>query len=191
MGKLARLIVQPQDLLHDLLGIFQPKVGTYYPSIRLRHWRTTATNLSANVLRAMYYPIFRKMKFDRVSFNVVGAGGAGAKVRLGLYDDKDFKPNSLIDDFGEADASSTGTKTIDIDITLDAGRYWLCAISNDSTIDWAFADEYLPLWIGSATEYMIGHYYASYAYGALPSTFPSGAYAGRFYLVHLRVAEVF
>jgi len=191
MGKLARLIVQPQDVLYDLLGIFQPKVGRYYPAIRLHHWRSIAADVSANVLRAMYYPIFRKMKFDRVGFLVSGAGGAGAKVRLGIYDDDNFKPNSLLLDAGEIDATSTGTKTIDIDITLDVGRYWLCAISNDSTIDWAYTDHYFPLWVDSDLRYAIGHYYVSYSYGALPSTFPSGYYNGRFYFIYLRVAEVF
>jgi len=192
MGKLARLIIQPQDVLYDLLSIFQPKVGEYYPSIRLRQAAVTFYDLTANVLRAMYYPIFRKMRFDRVAFYVAGAGGTGARIRLGIYDDDNFKPKSLLDDFGEIDASSAGMKSIDIDITLDIGRYWLCTISNDSTIDWSCCNEYFPLWIDSSDiRRAIGHYYASYPYGALPSTFPSGKYSGIFYFVHLRVAEVF
>jgi len=192
MGKLARLIVQPQDLLYDLLGIFQPKVGEWYHSSILHSWRGwTVVDVNANVLRGTYFPIFRKIRVDRIGIYVVGAGGTGAKIRLGIYDGKDFYPNSLIIDAGEVSAETTGDKELTIDKTLDVGEYWLAFITNDGTIDLkdkrvAFA----PWWIDIARQ--LASYYISQSYGALPSTFPAGASTiSNVWALSLRVKEVY
>jgi len=192
MGKLARLIVQPPDVLYDLLGIFQPKVGQYYPSIHLHAWGGgTRADVPANCLRAVYYPILRKCKFDRIGLRVVGAGGAGAKIRLGIYDDKDFYPNSLIVDAGEVDASTTGDKELTIDQTLE-GAYWLVCNTNDATIDFRYPASFFPLWEANLQHWGCG-YVISQTYGALPSTFPTGATITTWDAVSifLRVAEVY
>jgi len=191
MGKLARLIVQPQDVLYDLLGIFQPKVGDYYCAIRVAPIWITVADYGANKLTAYYYPIFRKMRFDQIAICIVGAGGAGAKARIGLYDDKDFYPNSLLFDAGEVDASTTGDKIISIDKTLDVGAYWIAFILNDATIDLQRTGYALSL-MRDITHTVLCSYYITQTYGALPSTFPTGASKDIYlYRLVMRVAEVF
>jgi len=191
MGKLARLIVQPQDVLYDLLGIFQPKVGEYYLGSALRDWASTAVDVVANRLHASYYPIFRKCKFDRIAISVAGAGGTGAKIRLGIYDDKDFYPNSLLLDAGEVNATTTGYKEITIDQTLDVGVYWIVHNANDGTIDLHTHETGIPVSMKNVQQ-SYRRYRIDQTYGALPDPFPTGAAkVVRGFAVGLRVAEVF
>jgi len=193
MGKLARLIVQPQDVLYDLLGFFQPKVGEWYPSIYTQRARYTRTDMVANELQAIYYPVFRKIRFDQIGMEVLGAGATGARFRLGIYDDKDFYPNSLLFDSGELNAETTGDKTASTDITLVPGRYWLAYLANDGTIDIPCPDNLISLFATAPSNYLFVGYRISQTYGALPDPFPSGAVTaswGRPY-IRLRVAEVY
>jgi len=192
MGKLARLIIQPQDVLYDLLGVFQPQIGSWYPSIYAHIWGgSTYIDIPANTLRALYYPVFRKTRFDRVGIYIAGAGATGARVRAGIYDDKDFYPNSLLLDAGEIVADATAERSVAIDITLDAGRYWLVCNTNDPTIDLKYPVIFLPLDSVHVGHFAVG-YYILQTYGALPSSFPTGATkTGRYTVeMHLRVKEV-
>jgi len=176
MGKLARLIVQPQDVLYDLLGIFQPKVGKWYSSIITWRGRYTRSDMPANELQAHYYPIFRKIRFDEIGMDVLGAGASGARFRLGVYDDKDLYPNKLLVDSGELNAETTGVKTASIDLTLSPGVYWLAYIANDSTIDTPYADSLLARYALQASDNLFMGWVKGITYGALPDPFPSGAY---------------
>jgi len=181
------------NALYDLLGVFQPKAGLYYPSIQIHYGRggLTWADYPANILTASYYPIFRKIRADRIGISILGAGGAGALIRLGIYDDKDFYPDSLVVDAGEVSVETTGFKTLVIDEVLDVGRYWLAFVLNDPTVDLARHSVLLPAqYVTSITS--VGTYFISQTYGALPSSFPSGASvrAGLFHQ-RLRVAEVY
>jgi len=63
-------------------------------------------------------------------FGYVGTGVAGATVRGGIYDsDSSGFPGSLLLDAGTIDASTTGYKSIAINITLSSGRFWLAGVS--------------------------------------------------------------
>jgi len=178
--------------LYDLLGIFQPKVGQCYAPLAVSRWTDSHADYPADQLTASYYPIFRKCRFDQILIRIGGAGLAGALARLGIYADGAFKPGNLLLDAGEVDASTTGIKSLSIDITLDPGRYWLAFITNDGTIDFLRYRSYPPLWITPDwLDTPVTVYYASYTYGTLPSTFPSGSYSYRPFVQLLRVAEVF
>jgi len=194
MGKLARLIVQPQDVLYDLLGWFQPKVGRYYLPLNVQVWGgVTWADVPANTLRATHYPVFRKIRVDRIAIRIYGAGGAGAKARIGIYKGKDFYPDALIVDAGEVDATTTGTKELTIDETLDVGEYWLVCNTNDSTIDLRYLFYYVPLW-GSDVDIGVWRtgYVISQTYDSLPDPFPTGASEeSKSILMALRVAEIF
>jgi len=192
MGKLARLIVQPQDVLYDLLGMFQPKVGDYYPTGFTGFGSGVWADVGANILLASYFPVSRKFKADRIGILIAGAGGAAARVRVGVYDDDDFYPNNLLVDSGELDASSTGFKFASIDLTLDVGRYWVASIANDSTID-IRGERHMFMHRLTATDLYCARYRFPYTFGALPSSFPTGAAMTGSYVLHvlLRVAEVY
>jgi len=190
-SQLSRLFPRADEILYDLLGIFQPKAGSVYHSIYLQYSPSTFANAAADRLRATYFPMFRKLRFDQIIFYVAGAGGAGAKVRLGVYSDENFYPKELLLDAGEVSAESTGRKNISINITLDKGRYWLAAISNDGTIDWCHTSYSLSAFIRDSI-YQFGHVYVDIPYGALPDPFPTGGALGTTaWFIRLRVAEVF
>jgi len=192
MGKLEPLMKAGVETLYDLLGLFQPKVGDWYSSHQLNIWSGSKwTDYPADLLTASYYPIFRKIRVDRIHIYIAGAGGVGAKARIGIYDDKDFYPNSLIVDAGEVDASTMGTKSLTIDETLDVGKYWLAFTTNDSTIDLMRQPQILaPVKIPATAQNAVVRVVRTY--GTLPDLFPAGGvwYAGVF-MLRLRVAEVF
>jgi len=191
MGKLAKLIVQPQDMLYDLLGIFQPKVGEWYDGICASATATPWIDVAANVLHATYYPVFRKFRADRIYLRVSGGGGSGALARLGLYEDDDWYPGSLIQDFGELDVSTSGWKYKDINLTLDAKRYWTACVLNNSLTDLRLSSAVLTA-ARTPTSNLEARLYISYTYGSLPDPFPTGAlWAYKPLIIRFRVAEVF
>jgi len=192
MGKLARLIVQPQDVLYDLLGIFQPRVGQYYQGLRISAYPVTYSDAPADRLYAGYYVVFRKFRADRIATWVRGAGAIGARFRIGIYTDDNYYPDSLLVDSGELSAETVGVKEATIDLTLDTGRYWVAYLANDGTIDIPALSHFLTGHYHDA-QMMYGRYAIAQTYGALPSTFPSGAGKGPYIIpvVDLRVAEVF
>jgi len=177
--------------LAELPQFFQTLLGKYYAPILFYNWRGVEADMPANRLFATFYPVFRKIRFDRIGTFVEGAGAAGARMRLGVYSNLNFKPDKLILDAGEVEAETTGQKELAIDLTLEPGRYWTVFLTNDPTIDLPFFDFFLNLWKKpddlKAGE---GSYEADQTYGPLPSTFPTGWYALRYRCVFLRVAEL-
>jgi len=178
---------------YDYLGIFQPQVGKYYHGARLTGYYAVVTNQPANRLRANYYPIFRKMRFDRIAILIQGVGGAGSKIRLGIYEDDDFMPGALLLDAGEVSAESVSVEAyLPINITLDKGIYWLACVTNDETIDLGYHYEFLSICgMTGNLEGMIGAYVKSFTYGPLPDTFGAASESNFMILLELRVAEVF
>jgi len=177
--------------LVDVWGIFIPKVGEYYPSSLMSYYGDYLAAWPANLLTAMYYPVFVKCRFDRIGI-YIGTAQAGGLTRLGIYDHDpvNFKPRTLLLDAGEVDASTTGIKELIIDITLSRGIYWLALNGNVANIGYYFASGYLPFFGLVNIRGAYGRYQASQAYGPMPSTFPSGAYQISFPKMSLRVAEV-
>jgi hypothetical protein len=81
-------------------------------------------------------------------------------------------------DAGVVDVSTTGEKTVSIDLRLAAGIYFLAFVSDATPQLWLNAD---PRWrcpMGQGPS--VGYYHNawqvnSHAYGPLPDPFPSGA----------------
>jgi len=193
-----RKVMMTTEPLFDLLGFFQPVVGKYYYPVGAHLGVGTWTDTPANNLHARQYLVFRKCRFDRIGIHVMGAGATGARIRLGIYDDEDFYPKNLILDAGEVVAETVGLKELTINLVLEVGRYWVVGLSNDGTIDWG-RDGGHP---GDLANLMISpdlnifaRYTISYAYGSLPSTFPTGASLIKgetnVHRIGLRVAEIF
>jgi len=176
------------------LSPFNPQAGYYYIQ-SISSGVGTWVDVPANTLIACYYPVYRKIRFDRIAILQPGAGAAGARFRLGVYSDDSFRPSSLILDAGEVDATTTGFREVTIDLTLSRGEYWLVYLSNDSAIDIGFQDPHLGILGVLPTEYGTGpvlQYRATQTYGPLPATFPAGGYTGdhpQLWLM-LRVAAV-
>jgi hypothetical protein len=62
-------------------------------------------------------------------------GASGAVIRLGIYSPSSSTglPSTLVLDAGTVDATSTGYKQITISQSLNAGHYYLCALSQGAT----------------------------------------------------------
>jgi len=181
----------------DVLTVLNPKVGEYYPgaTIVARYTLYTYADVPANTLHADPYPVFRRMRFDRIGLYVAGAGAAGARMRLGIYKDTgQVYPGELVVDAGEVAADTVGNKELTIDATLEPGLYWLAHNANDPTIDVPLSLRWIPV-AGmrfADTRWLRGCYYISQTYGALPPTYPTGAADHDLMLrIMLRVAEVF
>ena len=136
-------------------------------------------NPGSNLLVAQYTYLPMGGTYDAIAISVQAAGLAGAKVRLGIYDcDDELYPSDLIQDYGEVDVTATGVKTLSISQHLAAGAYFLTLITNDTSCKlWQLNIPTMttPLGLGQNISYPRNTWEASMAYGALPSTFPTGA----------------
>jgi hypothetical protein len=138
-----------------------------------------------------------RMRFDGIAINVTTAGASGTKARMGVYTDNGSGyPSSLVSgtDVAEVAVDSTGVKLNTINITLQPGLYWLALVSSGApavrAVPVASADSEM-LGLGSDLGTAPGlAYTVSYTYGALPSTFPTGAsvYTSTIPLIALRRA---
>ena len=154
--------------------------GRYYGSFDAATAFTTLT-LTANTLYATPFFVPEDTRFDRIAINVTSAV-SGSKARVGVYrDDGNAYPSTLVPgtDVGELDTGTTGVKENAIDVTLPPGLYWLALVSSAGiavrAVPVASLDsEILGLGPDLGTAPGVG-YSVSYTYGALPSTFPTGA----------------
>jgi hypothetical protein len=142
----------------------------------------TTLAISANVLYASPFFVPMRMRFDRIAINVTGAGASGTKARMGIYRDTGSGyPGSLVQntDVAEVAVDTTGVKANVISAALSPGLYWLALCSSGGPTVVAVPVGALDsevLGLGSDLSYYPGVAYSvSYTYGALPSTFPSGA----------------
>jgi hypothetical protein len=106
--------------------------GTNTEHISGRYYRTianvpaVATTYSVNVTR--YTPIFipRTTTYDRIAVRTGNVFSGTASVRLGIFNNLNGKPNTVLLDAGTVSATAGGTiYQITIDETLEAGFYWL------------------------------------------------------------------
>ena len=144
----------------------------------------------ANYLLAVPIVLAKQTSFSEIGI-YVETNAVGGKTRIGIYNDSGFFPNSLILDSGELDCSTTGEKKTAISLTLDAGTYWLAFVCNDNNLEF---NHYrgAPAMLGTVAH---GGDYStdigdSFAFGALPATYPVAATYGRtvFNGVSLKVA---
>lgn len=137
-----------------------------------------SVSLSSSILYAVPFFTPKKMTFDAIGVTVSGALLAGY-ARLGIYsDDGNGYPNSLVLDAGEISigVDETGDKTISINVSI-TGLNWLVWLSSLGFAIYGIAATAIIALLGGAypgsTPY--NQYRKVYTYGALPTTFPSGA----------------
>jgi len=177
----------PLEALVEALGWLKPVSGRYY-NVLTTHTLFASMAPGANVLFATYYPVLRRITFDRIACRVTTAGAAGALVRMGIYrDNRMFYPAELLLDAGEVAADTTGEKPVVVDVTLQPGGYWLACITNDAAVELAATYESLCIF-GLISSTRIAGARVSQTYGPLPSTFPpGGTYDNRAFLLGMRV----
>lgn len=155
--------------------------GPYYlaPGIAITGGVTLA---SANMMYATAFLAFAPQTFTKISINVT-AGAASASCEIGVYANAGGKPGSLLVDAGNVSVATTGIKEITgVSIALTPGWWWEAVVCNGTPGLTTFGAS------GGAggTPWQLGYfslgsspnlaYAVSQTYGALPSTFGTGAF---------------
>jgi len=168
------------------------KTGKYISSPYRAQFDFTEGLADANYLKAVPFLVPRPITLDRIAIYVTTAGGAGAEMRLGIYNDGvNLYPAGLLADYGTIDATTTGIKAIIINQALAKGMYWLACVCNDATVKIPMTYYHTSPLGYSDPRYNAGNCYISYTYGALPNPFPSGATEGGYlYLISVRIASL-
>ena len=137
--------------------------------------------LIQNVLMAVPFDQMRAVTASRIAIQVLTAGNAGAKCRLGIYQNAgstDSAPRTLVEDGGELDITTTGFKSLTIDVNLTADtRYWAALLSNNTNAVVAALQPQSIIFWGAALSGGVllpaSGVQATQNYGALPNSFPS------------------
>jgi hypothetical protein len=156
-----------------------PAVGNYYHG---GHPRSIVTTFApaANRLYAIPYIVDYPMSFDFMSFKVTTLETNG-EARLGIYNDLNGVPGSLLVDAGTVATTGTGIKTLAIDQALSPGLWWLgivfntvatLVINQDATTE---AELYLGA--TSSVQAPLCSAYVAHTYGVLPDPFGTPTYA--------------
>jgi len=66
--------------------------------------------------------------FTKIGVEINGSGTASSVARLGIYDDLNSKPDTLLLDAGTVDITSTGYKEITINQAVQFGMVWLAVV---------------------------------------------------------------
>lgn len=133
---------------------------------------TTSTQ-TANRLYFVPFVVPKTQTYTKIII-AVGTSNAG-NARLGIYNDTDGVPSTLVVDGGTVSTGTTGEKTVTISQSLTAGVYWLACV-----FDTGGAGSSVYVLNTSGTNGILGisgfggaaygHLYHSHTYGALPST---------------------
>lgn len=151
--------------------------------------------ISPNVLYAVEFIPLKTSTWDRIAIHVF-VSESGKSIRLGIYNDLNGYPSSLLLDAGTV-AYSSGLRTLTISQQLTGGkRYWLVFLSNTAGIGGQlyYSDATLGHTLGHSTILSSAPFHSisvAQTYGALPSSFPAGGtYSGRIWAIALRLASI-
>jgi hypothetical protein len=88
----------------------------------------TSATLGVGTARLTPFVVPSSVTLSRVGAEVVTAGDAGSKYRLGLYADSGGLPGELVADFGTINGDSNTVQEITISQALSPGLYWMCGV---------------------------------------------------------------
>jgi len=123
--------LRPRSLGVSLLARY-PLASRFYPATGCTFGTASGVAVtSASLIYAQAFDI--RMTLTHLSFEVTVAGGAGGKVRLGLYDCLDNGlPGALLQDLGETAVDSLGVKHAPLPQAFAVDRpVWFAFVSND------------------------------------------------------------
>jgi len=140
----------------------------------------TSAALTANRLYAHPFLVTKSLVADRIGISIQVLAGAGKKCRLGIYNNSNGRPSTLLLDAGEIDANVLNMQAVSIAQSLPPGLYWLAAVSDGTptVISPYYYYGALPLaqgyeLIGGVIVggYSTGAVYMAHTYGPLPANF--------------------
>lgn len=149
--------------------------------------------VAANKADALPFVVPEKTRYTGIGFYILSA--AGTKGRAAIYTDNNAYPGNLIMDFGEFSTSTVGFKSINIDLTLNPGIYWVVRNTDGGPAFVGFRESsviclpFNPTGSYDGTPIApVGGYRISMNFGPFPEVFPTGAqylrrtvYAGFFF----------
>jgi hypothetical protein len=151
-------------------GTFQPTVGLIY-----------------------YIPLFQaeSQAFDKIGVTVVGVAGGAIEVRLYAWGSLGL-PGTQLYNWGTIDCSTVGAKTIDINLTLARGYYWLAVRGNSTATINCLKTPVGPLAGMSSTPSGITNTAVLAANGTMtdPARTPAYAYNAPYYVMAVMFREV-
>ena len=107
--------------------------GTYYTTSSNTN-TTSTTTTTTGVVSYLPFLVERTTTFDRIACRTGGTVTGTSTVRLGIYNNSDKKPTTVLLDAGTVAATATSTiYSITINQTLNPGWYWLAHVVNSST----------------------------------------------------------
>src|SRR3990172_6513068 len=119
-----------EKTLTDVESIFPRKYksGLYYLTNPVLASDTTGA-ATLNQVSYHPFPVGEALTIDRITCGVQAAGAAGSVVRLGIYNDTDGMPDTLLLDAGTVAGDSTGYKEITVSQALTRGTlYWIAVV---------------------------------------------------------------
>ena len=90
----------------------------------------------------------KKLSFNQVGFEI-RTWNQNDTYTFGLYDDLNWKPNNMLYNFGSVVATSAGTWTIAIDITLKPGVYWVAFASASASLNEIYDRQAWAMFMGA------------------------------------------
>jgi hypothetical protein len=107
--------------------------GTYYTAPSSSN-ATSNSAPSTNVCSFMPFLVEQTQSFDRIAIQTTSSFTGTATYRLGIYNNGDRQPTTVLLDAGTVLASATSTiYAITISQSLSAGWYWLAAVCQATT----------------------------------------------------------
>jgi len=167
---------ESQISLGKVISGIPQRTGSYYGNPLITALTTQV--MVADVFDAHPFLVPETHTFTSINIETTAAA-AGKFVRLGIYNDNDGIPDSLVLDAGAISvALPIGAKFIVINQVLFAGWYWLAIVGDGTPTLRAGSNTSSPLpWLGFTSgidvTYHIGWTVAQ-AYGALPDPFTPG-----------------
>jgi len=154
------------------------KVNAYITSIPIRTIGGTS-NLSANEIIALPFIVTRNLTLDRLAIEVTTAAAAGKIARLGIYNDTNAYPSSLVLDAGTVLVDAIAHVTATINQSLTKGLYWLVVVSDGTPAvrSIAHGNNILGFPATNFASHLQGYYLAGAGAGALAANFGIGATA--------------
>ena len=149
------------------------------PSQHMTANNASSTGYTCVVNRLVYVPFYLGTSAEIDALGIrVGTGAASSSVRLGIYDiDATGHPNKLLGETGALASATSSTDvigTIGTPIRLQPGWYYTAIVSDGTpAVGRIDVGGTMAPFIGAATGNLmstIGYFYATHAFGALPST---------------------
>jgi hypothetical protein len=165
--------------------------GTYYTTSSNTNTTSTATT-TTGVVSYLPFLVERTTTFDRIACRTGSTVTGTSTVRLGIYNNSNKKPTTVLLDAGTVAANATSTIfSITINQTLNPGWYWLAHVVNSTTGTYSFIQVADALPFGqmplSATFGFQPNYTQTGVTGAFATASPTATGNNRI-LVALRVA---